>query len=176
MNILRKAIFNFILYYFIRIEKLAMSLEEKNYKIRNIFLQNEDSISYPPKKQFINNIDIYDNLNNQPLSSNNQILIKKGIEIFKHDDNLNENNIGEKNNASIKNNKLTKVKIKKKKKIIKRKKSYKINENDKQIQQNIEERKIAYINTNEMSKNEKKMKLKKMITFLIILIIIKINH
>ena len=53
-----------------------MSLEEKNYKIRNIFLQNEDSISYPPKKQFINNIDIYDNLNNQPLSSNNQILIK----------------------------------------------------------------------------------------------------
>ena len=72
---------NYLISYYtilLDIEKLTISLEEKNYRIRNkfILLQNKDNILFPPKKQFIKNIDIYDNLNNQPLSSNNQILIK----------------------------------------------------------------------------------------------------
>ena len=50
---------NYLISYYtilLDIEKLTISLEEKNYRIRNkfIFLQNKDNISFPPKKQFIN--------------------------------------------------------------------------------------------------------------------------
>ena len=153
-------ILNYLVSYYtilIDTEKLALSLYENNYgkKIKSIVIKYEDnnSISYPPKKPSNNRLDIYDNLNNQPLSSNYQRFLKNDqneIEIFNFNNynDLNEKDKEDKNTSSFKNNKITKIKIKKKKKIIKKKVNNIINDNNKEIQNVNVNMKTSYKNTN----------------------------